>query len=108
GASGGRKIIGAVMQIASFMIDHGLTLEQAFHQPRIDMSGGGKVIADSTLPQPVMDALAAAFPTTTARRTSFPYAFAVPAAVLREADDNMGCTEIMSPWGDAVAEASSA
>jgi gamma-glutamyltranspeptidase / glutathione hydrolase len=108
GASGGRKIIGAVMQIASFMIDHGLTLEQAFHQQRIDMSGGGKVIADHTLPQPVMGALAAAFPTTTAVRTSFPYAFAVPSAVLRDGDDNMGCTEIMSPWGDAVAETVSA
>jgi gamma-glutamyltranspeptidase/glutathione hydrolase len=108
GASGGRKIIGAVMQIASFMIDHGLTLEQAFHQQRIDMSGGGKVIADRTLPQGVIAALTAAFPTTTAVRTSFPYAFAVPSAVLRDGDDNMGCTEIMSPWGDAVAEAASA
>jgi len=25
-------------------------------------------------------------------------------AVLREGERNMGCTEIMSPWGDAVAE----
>jgi len=104
GASGGRKIIGAVLQIISFMVDHDLTLEQAFHQQRIDMSGGGNAIADRTLPQGVLDALAAAFPTTTAVRTNFPYAFACPAAVLREGDLNMGCTEIMSPWGDAVAE----
>src|SRR5215813_65973 len=105
GASGGRKIIGAVLLIISFMVDHDLTLEQAFHQQRIDMSGGGNAIADRTLPQGVLDALAAAFPTTTAVRTNFPYAFACPAAVLREGDLNMGCTEIMSPWGDAVAEA---
>ena len=104
GASGGRKIIGAVLQIISFIIDHGLTLEEAFHQQRIDMSGAGKAMADRTLPQPVIDALAAAFPTTTAARTNFPYAFACPAAVLRDGDANMGCTEIMSPWGDAVAE----
>jgi len=104
GASGGRKIIGAVLQIASFMIDHGLTLEEAFHQPRIDMSGGGKVTADRTLPQPVIDALGTAFHTTTALRTNFPYAFACPAAVLRDGEWNMGCTEIMSPWGDAVAQ----
>ena len=108
GASGGRKIIGAVLQIASFMIDHGLSLEDAFHQQRIDMSGGGKVTADRTLPQPVLDALAAAFPTTTAARTSFPYAFAVPSAVLRDGDRNMGCTEIMAPWADAVAEGTEA
>lgn len=104
GASGGRKIIGAVMQIASFMVDHGLTLEEAFHQQRVDMSGASKVTADRTLPQPVLDALAAAFPTTTAVRTNFPYAFACPAAVLRDGDLNVGCTEIASPWGDAVAE----
>ncbi len=29
---------------------------------------------------------------------------AVPAGVLRDGDLNMGCTEIMSPWGDAIAE----
>ena len=104
GASGGRKIIGAVLQIASFMVDHGMTLEEAFHQQRIDMSGGSTVTADRTLPQAVLDALAAAFPTSTAVRTNFPYAFACPAAVLRDGDLNMGCTEIMSPWGDAVPE----
>jgi gamma-glutamyltranspeptidase/glutathione hydrolase len=104
GASGGRKIIGAVLQIASFLLDHGLSLEEAFHQQRIDMSGASKVTADRTLPQGVLAALAAAFPTTTTARTNFPYAFACPAAVLRDGDQNMGCTEIMSPWGDAVAE----
>jgi gamma-glutamyltranspeptidase/glutathione hydrolase len=107
GASGGRKIIGAVMQIASFLLDHGLTLEDAFHQQRIDMSGASKVMADRTLPKDVLDTLTAAYPTSTTARTNFPYAFACPAAVLREGETNMGCTEIMSPWGDAVAEASS-
>jgi len=106
GASGGRKIIGAVLQIASFLMDHGLTLEEAFHQQRIDVTGGGKAIADRTLPQPVLDALAQAMPTTTALRTNFPYAFANPAAVLRDGEMNMGCTEIMAPWSDAVAEGS--
>lgn len=104
GASGGRKIIGTVLQIASFMMDFGHSLEEAFHQPRIDQSGGAQVIADMALDRAVIDALSAHFPTVTARRTCFPYAFAVPAAVLRHGNLNMGCTEIMSPWGDAVAE----
>src|SRR4029078_12740541 len=76
GASGGRKIIGTVLQIASFMIDHGQTLEEAFHAPRIDQSRGAPVIADMSLAPAVVDALAAYFPTVTARRTCFPYAFA--------------------------------
>jgi gamma-glutamyltranspeptidase/glutathione hydrolase len=104
GASGGRKIIGTVLQIASFMIDHAQTLEQAFHQPRIDMSGGDQVIADRALDPSIVEALAAAFATETTRRTCFPYAFAVPAGVVREGEMNSGCTEIMSPWGDAVAQ----
>jgi gamma-glutamyltranspeptidase/glutathione hydrolase len=104
GASGGRKILGTVLQMASFMIDHGASLEEAFHRPRIDMSGEGRVIADRSLPPEVIDELSRFLPTSTARRGIFPYAFAVPAGVQREGELNMGCTEIMSPWGDAVAE----
>ncbi len=104
GASGGRKILGTVLQISAFMMDHGQSLEEAFHQPRIDMSGGGKVVADSALAPEVIEALGTAFPVTTARRTVFPYAYACPAGVMRDGDRNMGCTEVMSPWGDAVSE----
>jgi gamma-glutamyltranspeptidase/glutathione hydrolase len=104
GASGGRKIIGAVLQLASFMMDHALSLEEAFHRPRIDMSGADQVIADRALSPEVIGELNQVFPTVRARRTLFSYAFAVPAGVLRDGQMNMGCTEIMSPWGDAVAE----
>src|SRR6185295_18874416 len=104
GASGGRKILGTVLQMSSFLIDDGASLEEAFHRPRIDMSGEGRVIADRALPSAVIKQLGEFMPTTTARRGIFPYAFAVPAGVLRSRGLNMGCTEIMSPWGDAVAE----
>ena len=104
GASGGRKILGTVLQMASFLIDDGASLEETFHRPRIDMSGEGRVIADRALPREVIDELNRFLPTTTTRRGIFPYAFAVPAGVLRVGDINMGCTEIMSPWGDAVAQ----
>ena len=91
-------------RLSSFLMDHGLSLEEAFHQPRIDVSGGGRVTADRSLPQRVIDALAGEMPTTTARRTVFPYAFACPAGGAARRRANMGCTEIMSPWGDAVPE----
>lgn len=104
GASGGRKIVGTVLQLASFLIDHGASLEDAFHRPRIDMSGGDRVIADWTLDKAELAALEAQFTVNLARRLPFPYHFAVPAGVLRSGDQNMGCTETLSPWGDAVAE----
>ncbi len=103
GASGGRKILGAVLQLSSFLMDHRMTLEQAFHQPRIDVSGSGQVTADLSLSPDIRQALADVMPTSSVRRTVFPYAFACPAGVLREHQTNMGCTEVMSPWGDAVA-----
>jgi gamma-glutamyltranspeptidase / glutathione hydrolase len=103
GASGGRKILGAVMQIASYMLNHGMSLEEAFHQPRIDVSGNGKVIADPLLSVQIQQALAAVLPTSLARRHVYPYAYACPAGVSRFNGQNMGCTEIYTPWGDAVA-----
>jgi len=81
-----------------------MTLEQAFHQPRIDVSGGGQIMVDQDLAPEIQQALAQVMPTSSVRRTVFPYAFACPAGVMRQRGMNMGCTEIMSPWGDAVAE----
>jgi gamma-glutamyltranspeptidase / glutathione hydrolase len=103
GASGGRKILGAVMQLSSFLLDHRMTLEQAFHQPRIDVSGSGQVTADQALGPEILQALGEVMPVVEGRRMVFPYLFACPAGVMREGGRNMGCTEIMSPWGDAVA-----
>ena len=104
GASGGRRIMPAVLQLASFLVDYGMSLEEAFHHPRIDASGGDTVIVDDTLPAEVSTALAKRFTLVAGRRTVFPYLFACPAGVSRARGVNAGATEIMSPWGDAVAE----
>ncbi|GAB2187671.1 gamma-glutamyltransferase family protein [Roseibium sp. LAB1] len=104
GASGGRKILPAVLNLTSFMIDFGLDLEDAFHQPRVDNSGAEITIADEDLPPEIVASLEKIQPTVTVKRTVYPYAFACPAGVMRENGMNTGCTEIMSPWGDAVAE----
>lgn len=104
GASGGRKIMPAVGQITSHLLDYGLSLPEAIAAPRIDASGGDQVVADARLTGPVTEALAVRWPTVTARRLPFPYAFACPAAVMREDGRNSGTTETFSPWGDGVAE----
>jgi gamma-glutamyltranspeptidase / glutathione hydrolase len=104
GASGGRKILPAVLNLSSFMTDFDMDLEAAFHAPRVDNSGGGTIVADEALGPEILEALQAVQPTVTTKRTVFPYAFACPSGVMRENGLNTGCTEIMSPWGDAVAE----
>lgn len=106
GASGGRKILPAIVNLTSFMMDFDMSLEEAFHHPRIDNSGGSTIIADEDLPPDIVRKLEEVGPTLTAKRTVFPYLFACPAGVMRQGGMNMGCTEIMSPWGDAVDEAS--
>lgn len=104
GASGGRKIMPAVANLVSSVMDFGMDLEAMFHQPRIDNSGGGTVIADESLADEILAALKDQGPVVTVKRSVFPYAFGVPAGVMRSEEMNTGCTEIMTPWGDAIAE----
>ncbi|KPK17411.1 MAG: hypothetical protein AMJ67_13665 [Betaproteobacteria bacterium SG8_41] len=74
----------AVLQISSFLIDHGLSLEDAFHQPRIDASGVELVGVDPALPAEVQKALADSFPTQQTEFVVYPTNFACPSAVLRD------------------------
>jgi len=107
GASGGRKIMPAVMQISSFLIDHGMTLEDAFHQPRIDASGGETVGVDPRQPPEVQRALAAKFSVNLTELVVYPTNFACPSAVLRDpaTGEHQGIADVMSPWSGAVAQA---
>ena len=106
GASGGRKIFPAVLQIASFLIDHGMSLEDAFHQPRIDASGGEHVSVDPRLSLEVKNALSEKFTVHPAELAVYPANFACPSAVLNEArtGERFGMSDVMSPWSGAAAE----
>ena len=104
GASGGRKILPAVLQLTSFLMDYGMSLEEAFHHPRIDASTD-TLIVDPALGELTLAALTGRFPHAQARRGVYPFAYACPSGVLRDGRGNQGCTEIMSPWADtALAE----
>jgi gamma-glutamyltranspeptidase/glutathione hydrolase len=104
GASGGRKIMPAVLQIASFLIDHGMSLEDAFHQPRIDAGGGDTVGVDPRLPETIRNALAAKYPVTETELVVYPTNFACPSAVLRDAASGEfeGIADVLSPWSGAA------
>lgn len=53
GASGGSKIMTSVLQIASYIIDHGMSPQQAVSFPRIDFVGN-KVILDGRFEEKVL------------------------------------------------------
>ena len=104
GASGGRRIMPSVMQILSFVMDYGMDLDAAIHQPRIDASEGDIVIGDMRLPAETRTALRQRFDYEEARVQTAPGKFACPSAVLRAVGTNHGAADTFQPWADAVAE----
>jgi gamma-glutamyltranspeptidase/glutathione hydrolase len=82
-----------------------MTLEQAFHQPRIDASGGDTVGVDPRHPQAVESALAERFPVENNELVVYPANYGCPSAVLRDprSGEHYGMTDVMSPWSGAVA-----
>jgi gamma-glutamyltranspeptidase/glutathione hydrolase len=106
GASGGRRILPAVLQVVSFLADYGMTLEEAFHHPRIDVSGSDTLGLDPRLPDSVRVALQERFPVQTTELLVYPTNYACPSAVLHDqrSGENFGAADVMSPWSAAVAE----
>ena len=104
GASGGRRILPAVMQMTSFLADHGLDLEAAAHHPRLDVSDSDLVTLDPRLPAVSRDAVAARFPTRLYEHVAFPGGYASPSAVLRDGKGACGIGDALSPWSGAAAE----
>ena len=105
GASGGRRILPAVLQISSMLADGGLDLEDAFHTPRIDVSGGPEVAADRGLPAEILANLRARFPVREVEHGVLPNLFACPTAVLRDpaTDQVCGMTDPKQPVAGVAA-----
>jgi gamma-glutamyltranspeptidase / glutathione hydrolase len=105
GASGGRRILGAVLQLASFVVDFGMDPFAAAHHPRVDVNGSDRIGLDHRLPPAVLDRLSAQPGATLVEHGASPARFACPNLVLRGADGvNHGISDVMSPWSAAVAE----
>ncbi len=103
GASGGRRIMPAVAQLISFMVDYGLDFETAIHLPRIDVSGGDDMICDMRLGSEVHEHLARQSPVIVAANAVYPGLFACPNLAAFDAASNsgLGGAYVMSPWAKA-------
>jgi gamma-glutamyltranspeptidase/glutathione hydrolase len=106
GGSGGRKIFPAVLQLTSMLVDYGMTLDEAWHTPRIDASGGDFVGVDPRIAPEIRQALERSFPVQDTEFVVYPTNFACPSAVLRDwtSGENFGVSDVMSPWSGAVSE----
>lgn len=103
GASGGRRIMPAVFQLISFLVDYRMDLDAAVHQPRIDVSGAPPVIIDDRLDGATVKRLSENYATCVTPHGVYPALFACPNVVTR--DDNRGVNAggafVMSPWAAA-------
>jgi gamma-glutamyltranspeptidase / glutathione hydrolase len=106
GGSGGRKIFPAVLQLTSMLLDYGMSLDQAWHTPRIDASGGEAVGIDPRIASGVRSALQREFSVSETEFLVYPTNFACPSGVLRDAGsgENFGISDVMSPWSAAISE----
>ena len=105
GASGGRRIMAAVLQLVSFVADFGMTPEAAAHQPRIDVSGPDKITADSRLAPEILQALQADGETLVVDHGVLPINFACPNLIAQTQGSRIGISDAASPWSAAVAQA---
>ena len=106
GASGGRRIVPAVAQLSLMLIDRGLDVEAAFHQPRIDVSGVGPIRVNRDLPDAVKQAIAARLPIVEVGNQVSPLGFANPSCIVRDpaTGELVGMNEVMSPWAGGAAQ----
>jgi gamma-glutamyltranspeptidase/glutathione hydrolase len=110
GASGGRKIMPAVAQILSFLLDFGMDLDAAFHCPRIDVSGPGLALVDRRLGDETLRAIGASMTAEFTDLAPYPAQFAnlsaVQAAPLKESQGGkfLGAADLASAWSGAVSQ----
>lgn len=97
GAAGGRTIFPTVLQLVSSMADFGMSLEDAFHAPRIEAST--PTIRVNALAGPEVAArVATRFPVEIVADAVYPVNFAVPSAVMRDDAGNTGMAHPPHPW----------
>lgn len=102
GASGGRKIMPAVFQLASFVADFGMDLEQALLQPRIETSQVETLLADDRLSAAVFEALRAMAPTEPVEAAAYPARYAIPNGVMMTEAGPTGAAHPFGPLNAAV------
>ena len=94
GACGGRKIFPSVFQLTAFVADYGMSIDQAVHQPRIDVSGTERVTVMDHIDPVILNALRNNYPDCVALPNGVnPNPFALPQIVRRNRDGSMqgGC-----------------
>jgi gamma-glutamyltranspeptidase/glutathione hydrolase len=104
GGSGGRRILAAVTQLLSFVVDFGCDVAAAAHHPRIDVSGTGTIDVDPRLAPEIRAALRSHGKLAEVEHVAYPINYACPNIIMRREDGAWeGISDVMSPSSGAVA-----
>lgn len=102
GGAGGRKIIPAVLQVISRLVDFGASLDDAIDAPRLDASGTPWLVADPRLGEAAIARLATYGDVIVADHAAYPINYAIVGATLAHGDDRIGKADPIHPWAEAV------
>ena len=103
GASGGRKILPSVFQIALYIEKFSMTLQSALAYPRTDVSTLDKIIYDPRFTDQTVKELGKLAPLKMWEPTAFPSAYAVPSGIHIADGVASGAVHPFSPLSAAVA-----
>jgi gamma-glutamyltranspeptidase/glutathione hydrolase len=104
GAAGGRKILPAVAQLVSYLLDYRMNLSEAFSTPRMDFSNSDLTIVEVDAPSALLSGLHAKSEQIRAMpRAVFPLHFGCPSAAATLDGEQSAMIEADIPWGEAVA-----
>ena len=102
GGSGGRRILPAVFQVTSFLVDLGMRVEEAVHHPRINVDGGGAVEVDPRLGEGVMAKIGEELPAIWIEALMTPNHYGNPLIAGCDAGTCFGAAQTFSPVSAAL------
>jgi gamma-glutamyltranspeptidase/glutathione hydrolase len=107
GASGANHIVPCTAQLAALLLDYGLSLEDAFHTPRIDAAARGSVRADPAMGEAALAELRKVFTVEVAQQLVFPKLYSCPSGVSRDPATGQcwGIADVSQPSAGAATPA---
>ena len=105
GASGANHIVPCTMQIAGFLLDYNLSIEDAFNLPRIDVNENDIINVDASIDIKIIEELEKHFKIVKSQNLVFPKLYSCPSGVLRNSSGtNYGIGDKSSPLAAGKSE----
>ena len=102
GAAGGRKILPAIAQILSFMLDNGMSLQDACFHPRLDVQFDNTIVADSRIDGETLSLLGNLGNVHTVEKNLFPYHFGITGGLVNSNGTVEAMPDPMAPSATAI------